>query len=321
MFEYLSSAGLELHNELVKMYWVLLVPFIIFLLVMEIIKDENPNTKEIFRRIILSILLLITFDWAINSIAVLGDSITEKINGLEKLGDVLAKIGPTNSSQDSWFSLRETTIYIFSLASYIVAYLGFFIATALTHFVWTILYVCSPLMILAFISPHTSFVTTSLYKGLVQVVLWKILWSILGVLLLKLAEQPQVTGLEDYLTTIVVNLCIGVSMLFIPLATRSLISDGLNSVANTLAMAPAFAAAGAMKLTASTWASKMGVNAKGAAQFIAKPITNPIVGRYEQIKDRVKPRVDNFIQSYRSIGLPKKDNHNSQRSSFTNVRK
>jgi hypothetical protein len=269
MFEYLSSAGLEMHNELVKMYWVLLVPFVVFLLVLEIIKDESPNTKEIFRRIIISILLLITFDWALDSIATLGDAITAKIDGLEKLSEVLAKIGPSASSQNSWFSLRETTIYIFSLAAYIIAYLGFFVATALTHFVWTILYVCSPLMILAFVSPYTSFVTKSLYKGLVQVVLWKILWSILGVLLLKLAEQPQVTGLEDYLTTIVVNLCIGVSMLFIPLATRSLISDGMNSVANTLAMAPAFAAAGAVKLTASRWGSKMGEHIKGAGQFIA----------------------------------------------------
>lgn len=140
-------------------------------------------------------------------------------------------------------------------------------------------------------------------------------------LLLKLAEQPQVTGLEDYLTTIVVNLCVGISMLFIPLATKSLISDGMNSVANTLAMAPALAAVGTVKLTATKWATKMGGNAKGAAQFIAKPVTNPIVSRYEQMKERYKPRVDNFIQSYQSIGLPKKDKQNSQRSPFNNVRK
>lgn len=321
MFEYLSSAGQELHIELSKMYWVLLVPFVLLLLVLEILKDENPNLKDIFRRIIISVLLLLTFEWTLSSIATVGDAITERINGLEKLSEVLAKLGPTNSSQDSWFSLRETTIYIFSLASYIVAYLGFFVATALTHFVWTILYVCSPLMILAFVSPHTSFVTKSLYKGLVQVVLWKILWSILGVLLLKLAEQPQVTGLEDYLTTIVVNLCIGVSMLFIPLATKSLISDGMNSVANTLAMAPAVAAAGAMKITASKWATRLGTNAKEATQLLAKPITNPVAGRYQQMKDRVKPRLDQFVKNYQSIGLPKKDKSQPYRRNFNNVRK
>jgi len=314
MFEYLSGVGVELHGELVKMYWVLLVPFVVFLFVMEILKDESPNTKEIFRRILISILLLYTFNWAVDAIAVVGDAVTEKINGLEKLSEVLSKLGPNYSSPDSWFSMRETAIYIFSLAAYIIAYVGFFVATALTHFVWTILYVCAPLMILAYVSPTTSYVTSSLYKGLIQVVLWKILWSILGVLLLKLAVQPQVSGMEDYLMSIVVNLCIGVSMLFIPLATQSLISDGMSGVANTLAMAPAIATAGAIKLTASKWGSKLAQGAKNVGASAAKPITNPIAGRYQLMKEKIKPRFENAKKQYESIGLPQElKNRNNRR--------
>lgn len=314
MFEYLSDVGIELHTELVKMYWVLLPPFVIFLLVMEILKDENPNLNEILRRVLISVLLLYTFNWAIDAIATIGDAITEKINGLEKLSEVLARLGPNYSGSDSLFNLRETAIYIFSLAAYIIAYLGFFVATALTHFVWTILYVCAPLMILAYVSPVTSYVTSSLYKGLIQVVLWKILWSILGVLLLKLAIQPQVSGLEDYLMSIVVNLCIGISMLFIPLATKSLLSDGMNSVANTLAMAPALATAGAVKLTASRWGAKMMKGMKDAGSFAAKPATNPIAGRYQLMKERIKPRLENAKRKYESFGLPQElKNRNTKR--------
>lgn len=305
MFEYLGSVGADLHSEMIKMYWVLLVPFVLLLFTIELLKDENPNARDILRRVLISVIMIYSLNWCLNSIASIGDAITEQINGLQKLSEVLKKLGPNYSGHDSWFSLRETTIYIFSLAAYIIAYLGFFVATALTHFVWTTLYVCAPLMILMYVSPHTSFVTSSLYKGLIQVVVWKILWSVLGVLLLKLAMQPDVSGMEDYLMAIVMNLCIGISMLFIPLATKSLISDGMNSVASTLAMAPAVAAAGAVKLATSRIASKAAGGVKSTALFATKPVTNPVTGRYEMMKDRLKPRFDRFTKNYEQVGLPK----------------
>jgi hypothetical protein len=304
MFAYLSTVGVELHGDMVRMYWVLLPAFVLFLLVIELLQDENPNVRDILRRVLISILLLYSFDWCIKTVATLGDAITDQINGLAQLAEVLKKLGPNYSGHDNWFNLRETAIYIFSLAAYIVAYLGFFVATVLTHFTWTILYVCSPLMILMFVSRHTAFVTASLYKGLIQVVVWKILWSILGVLLLKLATQPDVSGMEDYLMAIVMNLCIGVSMLFIPIATKSLISDGMSSMANTFAMAPTMAAAGSIKLAASRMATRAAGGAKSALAFATKPAVNPIAGRFEMMKDRLKPRFDRFKKSYGQFGLP-----------------
>lgn len=300
MFEYLGNVGAELHAQMVQMYWVLLVPFVVFLFVLEVIRDDNPNLRDLFRRIVISVLLLLTFNWTLQAIAVVGDAVTEQINGLQRLSEVLQNLGPNYSGKDSWFNVRETILYVFSVAAYLIAYLGFFVATALTHFVWTILYVAAPLMILMYVSRHTERVTMSLYKGLVQVVVWKILWSILGVLLLKLAMQPEVTGLEDYIMSIVVNLCIGFSMLFIPIATRSLVSDGMSSVASTLAAVPAIAAGGAVKVAAAKYGGKIA----GAAAFASKPATNPIAGRVEMLKDRLQPRFEKAKQAYGDIGLP-----------------
>ena len=62
MFEFLKGVGTELRGELVEVYWVLLVPFVVFLLVLELIKSESPNVKELVRRIVISVLLLMTFD-------------------------------------------------------------------------------------------------------------------------------------------------------------------------------------------------------------------------------------------------------------------
>lgn len=304
MFDFLGSAGSQLHGETLKMYWILIVPLVLFLLTIELLKDESPNARDILRRVVISVLMLLTFNWCMDAIASIGDAVTDQINGLEQLSEVLRHLGPNYSGHDTWFSLRETAIYIFGLAAYIIAYVGFFTATALTHFVWTVLYICSPLMILMYVSRATAHVTMSLYKGLIQVVLWKVLWSILGVLLLKLATQPQVNGMEDYLMSIVMNLCIGVSMLFIPLATKSLISDGMSSMASTLAMAPALAAAGAVKVMGSRIVRGAAGSLKSGAQFAAKPATNPITGRASMLKDRLSTRYERFKSRYEQIGLP-----------------
>ena len=320
MFEFLKGVGSELRGELMEVYWVLLVPFVVFLLILELIKSESPNVKEIIRRILISVLLLMTFDMAIDAIATIGDAVTERIDGLNKLSEVMERLAPSMNPNSSMFSLRDTAMYVFSLAAYLIAYVGFFTATALTHFIWTILYICSPLMILMYVSPKTSNITMSLYKGLIQVVVWKVLYSILGVLLLKLALQTELnadtTGLEDYLLAMVVNLCIGISMLFIPIATRSLIGDGLNSLASTLAMAPALAAAGSVKLAASKMGGKVLGNAKGLASFAAKPISNPISGRYQLMKERLAPKVEEFKTNYSQAGLPKELKERKENKTF-----
>lgn len=309
MFDFLQGVGQQLRGELLEVYWILLVPFLVFLVVLEAVKGDGGNLKELLRRLVMSVILVLTFDWTIETIATLGDAITARIDGLNKLSDVLAHLGPSGLSTGSMFSLRETVIYVFSLAAYVVAYVGFFSATALTHFVWTLLYICSPLMILAYLSAKTEHVTMSLYKGLVQVVLWKVLYSILGVLLLKLAIQAKVngetTGLEDYLLAMIVNLCIGMSMLFIPLATKSLINDGLNSLSSSLALAPALAAAGTVKLAATKMAGKVAGNAKDFASFVGKPLTNSIGGRVQLMKERLEPKWTNFKENYAMKGLPK----------------
>ena len=177
MFAYLSEVGADLHVQMVQIYWILLVPFIVLLFAMEVIKDETPNLRDLFRRILISVILLLTFDWTLNAIATIGDAVTEQINGLQRLSDVLQNLGPNYSGKDNWFNVRETILYVFSIASYLIAYLGFFVASALTHFVWTILYVAAPLMILMYLSPATAGTTKGLYKGLIQVVIWKIFWS------------------------------------------------------------------------------------------------------------------------------------------------
>ena len=153
------------------------------------------------------------------------------------------------ANEPGWFKFREAILQIYSLVSYLIAYLGVFVAEVLVHFVWAVLYVVSPLMILMYVHEKTAFVTANLYRGLIHVVTWKLSWSILAVLLIKMATTPEVAqDSHNFVTVINMNLCIGLSMLFVPFVTKSLISNGMEGAASGFAAVPAAAALGAVKL-------------------------------------------------------------------------
>jgi hypothetical protein len=292
MFDYLPEVGRQLRGELVQVYWTLLTPMVVLLILLEFFKREPPNVLEILRRMVISVTLLYSFDYVVNVIALVGDGITDRIDGIQKLWDVLKNLGPNyNNASGQWFNLRETAIYFFNVGAYIIAYLGFFVATALIHFVWTVLYIASPLMILMYVSKGTAHITRSLYTGLLQVVTWKILYAILGVLLLRLAMSPNFTGMEDYLMSIIVNLCIGVSMLFIPFATRSLLNDGLQGTASALAAVPTIAAGTAIKAAALQSAKNLGAKGVAGAKFLSTPVGNWTGAKLDKLRARMEPKV------------------------------
>ncbi len=247
------------------------------LVILEFLKTQNIDVGDILRRVMISVLLLVSFEYTIEAIGIIGNGIVGKIDRSVDVWEVLKNLGPNYKDASSGlFDLRGHIIYTLSLLAYLIAYLGFFVTESLMHFVWVVLYTLSPLMILAYVAKATANVTANLYKGLVKVVVWKIMWTVLSVLLLKLAMEHQTSNMEDYLAAIILNLCIGLSMLFIPLATRSLINDGLETAASGLALAPATAAVGAAKLYAKQ-AAKQGVaKTWGAGKFMARPVLNHV---------------------------------------------
>ena len=279
MFEQLVGVAKDIRGEILDLYWLLLVPVVLLLIVLEFFKAQRDSIDvvDILRRVVISILLLFSFEYTINAIGTIGDGIVNKIDKSVDVWDVLKNLGPNYEDASSGlFDLRGHIFYTLALLSYLIAYLGFFVTESLVHFVWVVLYTLSPLMILAYVAKGTANVTANLYKGLVKVVVWKILWTVLSVLLLKLAMEHQASNMEDYLLAIILNLCIGLSMLFIPLATRSLINDGLETAASGLALAPATAAVGAAKYYAKHAAKQGAAKTWGASKLMARPVLNHV---------------------------------------------
>ncbi len=238
MIEWLPQVCGQLHTELIKIYWILFLPLIVFLLVLEIMKSggQTPDGAKIIVRSVISILLLVSFKETINLIAFMGDGVAAKIDGLAQMKKLIEVFGE-NFSRDapSLYKIRELFIFLLNFISYFLAYFGIFISEALIHFSWSVLYVCAPLMILCYIPEQTVTVCKNLYKGLLTVITWKILYSILGVLLLRLAVEKTTEQSDNVIFTAVINLCIALGILLVPLFSKSLIGDGLSSFSSGIA--------------------------------------------------------------------------------------
>lgn len=318
MFEQLFIQAKTIHAQMVQVYWIILPALVAFMLVLEMLKNQgqSPNANEIIRRTIISILLLISFSFVVNTIAMLSDGITARIDQTQNLWETIKLMGPNSQGEsDGLFDMRGHVVYFFSIGAYLIAYIGFFASVALMNFVWAILYVCAPLMILCYVAPATSGIVGNLYRGLVSVATWKILWTLLGSLLLKLAITPKDAGIDDVFLSMVMNLLIGVSMLLIPLFTKSLIGDGLQSASAALATAPGLMATKSLTFAAKAMGKKVGANALGFTDAATKPLTNPITGRAKMLGNRIRPQVNQFLNAYSEIGLPKeaKNLKNQQR--------
>ena len=151
-------------------------------------------------------------------------------------------------------------------------------------------------MILCYIPEQTSSISKNLYKGLLTVIFWKVLWSILGVLLLRLAVEQTTENSENIISTTVINLCIALSILLVPFFSRSLIGDGVSGFAAGVAGAAGLKVINAAKgaVQASTGGSvqwlrnKLGDQKKFSLNPKAEPITNKLTTNARELKQNKK---------------------------------
>ena len=257
MFSSFQTMAKELHGQFLAIYWALIAPMVLIVILLEFFKGETPAPDKILRRVFISTLLILSFDYVQKTILYLTDQLTLRIEDISKLSELTSLLKAHIQNMDiGLFAIRKSLIYILGFFSYLFAYIGVFTAQAVIQFSWAILYICSPLMIMAYISEKTASVTGGLYKGMIHVCLWKILAAILGVLLLEFAKTPSYNE-ENLLTVVIINLCIASSLLLVPFTVKSLVGDGLTSSASVMAALPGVIASKHIRKTAFRTGNKM----------------------------------------------------------------
>src|ERR1035437_5137862 len=131
MYDWLPPLCREIRGNLVEIYWILIIPLVLFLIALEYFKlpDGVPDIPKIIKRTLISIILLSSFTEILHIISFVGDGIVAKIGGMNNIDQVLKQMWSVLSKTEiSWIHYKEMVIFVLSIISYIAAYLGAFVA-------------------------------------------------------------------------------------------------------------------------------------------------------------------------------------------------
>lgn len=233
----LSAEAQRIHSIFESSAYALAIIFILLAVIMNYFKlsffDFAPSASETVSRAFIAFILMFFYPDIANAVATISDSFAEKIGSLNQIDHVLARMGEKLESFSwNWTSVKDSLILGFSFITFFLLYISVYIANAGTLFVWIILYVLSPLLIIFYIFPETSSATKALFRSLIEVSLWKTMWAILAALLWSSALGAMNANSEiHFLTVVSYNLILGFSVILTPVIVHMLVGAGLSGIA------------------------------------------------------------------------------------------
>jgi hypothetical protein len=245
--EVLGTLVRDLYQGLSQLFYLIMPVAILFSIVFGYLKSGDANYPDVIKRSFVAALLLASFPEVSNLILDVCDGIALKIDnmsGLETFMRMAQEKSQGYAVAKNVLLLKFDDLFmaILSFGSFVLLLIARYITIALYYFYWVLLSVCAPLMILCYIFPRTAGITANLYRGLIEVACWKILWAIMSAMLTSLSFGNIYKTEGSYLTLIVMNFVIAVALLFTPMLMRSLIGDGIQATAQTIGTTAALAA-------------------------------------------------------------------------------
>ncbi|MCK6599498.1 MAG: hypothetical protein L6Q37_14120 [Bdellovibrionaceae bacterium] len=245
--EVLGSLVKDLHHGLCNLFYIMLPVAVLFSVVFGYLKSGDLNYPDIIKRSFVAALLLASFPEVSNLILDICDGLALKIDnmsGIETFMRMAEEKSRSYAVAKNVLLLKFDDLFmaILSFGSFLLLLLARYITVALYYFYWVLLSVCAPLMILCYVFPKTAGITVNLYRGLIEVALWKVLWSIMSAMLTSLSFGNIYQTDGSYLTLIVMNFVIAIALLFTPMIMRSLIGEGVQATAQTIGTTAALAA-------------------------------------------------------------------------------
>lgn len=297
-FDLLGSLMRDLHQEFVGIYYLMLPVFFALAVAVAWFRSPQggPEFLDVLKRAVISTLLLVAFPDISQAVIFIADGITERIDSLNSI-DTMIRMAQEKSQGYSFsatsilLQFNDLIIATLSFLSYLVLYIARYLTIAMYHFFWLFFMVSAPLLLLFNLFSGTSQITANLFKGMVEVASWKIVWAILGAMLTALSFGDAYRAEGSYLTIMVMNFVIAVAMLMTPMMVRSIVGAGLQSMSSSIGAATvaAMAAAPAKAITMEK-ATRSALNSGQAfvrdrVERFKRPIPNKQRGQNEQQGD------------------------------------
>jgi hypothetical protein len=281
-FELLGALMRDLHQEFVRIYYLLLPVFFALAVVATWFRSPQGSIEflDVFKRAMVSTFLLVAFPDISRAILFIADGITERIDSLNSL-DTIVRMAQEKAQN---YSMSPTSILLqfndliiatLSFLSYLVLYVARYLTIAMYHFFWIFFMISAPLLLLFNMFSSTSQITANLFRGLIEVASWKIVWAILGAMLSALSFGDAYRTEGNYLTLIVMNFVIATAMLATPMIVRSIVGSGLQSMSSSLGPVAVAAIAAAPARVATVAATSRNVISVGQS-FAREKIANYI---------------------------------------------
>jgi len=244
--EVLGPMVQNLHMMLAKVFYLALPVAIVLSVCISFFKGEAPNYVDILRRALVASLLLISFPEVSGWILDICDGLANKIDSMSGLDAVLKMAEEKSRSYagaENVLLLKFNDLFIaaLSFASYVILYVARYLTIALYYFFWVMLSVLSPILILFYQFPATAGITKGLYRGLIEVASWKIIWAIQSAMLASLSIGNIYKTEGSYITLTILNFVIAIGLLCTPMLVKSIVGEGLQSVSSTMGTAAAAA--------------------------------------------------------------------------------
>lgn len=241
-FSLFGSVVLNLHEELVKYFYLFLPVFFALALVIDWFRNPlgSPDFLATLKRAIIATLLVVGFQEISETILDLANGLADKISDLSGI-DTFIKMASdkastyTMSTTSIILGFNDLIIALLSFVSYVILFIARYLMVALYHFMWSTLVILSPILILFTLFRGTIGIPIALFRSLAEVASYKIVWAVLSAMLTSLAFGNEYAADGNYLTVILLNIIIALAMLATPLVVKSLIGSGLSSMSESLA--------------------------------------------------------------------------------------
>lgn len=241
-FNLMGSLMRDLHQEFVRMYYLMLPVFFCLSIAVTWMRSSNGSIDfvDVLKRAIISTLLLAAFPEISQSIIFVADGIAEKIDSMNTL-DVVIQMAKEKSasypagSASILLGFNDLLMATLSFLSFLILFIARYLMIAMYHFFWVFYIVAAPLLLLFNLFPATSNIAANLFRGMIEVACWKIVWAILGAMLASLAFGDAYKAEGSYIVLIVMNFVIAIAMLATPLLVKSLSAQGAQAMSSGLA--------------------------------------------------------------------------------------
>lgn len=237
---WLATEAKRIHEIFTGYFYLIVTVLMLLGIAMEYFKwpiGQVPNFGTMVGRVLIAAILLHAYPEITNTIADVTDSIAAKLGDLNNFKLILDRMGDKIGELSwSWVSFKETVMLLISFLTFFILYFSIHIADSFYIYVWVMLYVFSPLLIALYVLPVTASATSALFRSLIEVACWKIVWSVIATLLWSSAlSQINENGSQvSFLTAIGFNIILAGSLLLTPFVVHALASGGLAQMGKDL---------------------------------------------------------------------------------------